>query len=635
MSAQSNIRGGWKLSLLSAISAAFVVGCGGDRSDEGPATVSPSPLLSCTELATKPSSGLVGNPNVDQTSITASIVAAKPGGPFDAGGSVPPTPAYCNVQFTYGEEALQGPAAGYDIGQKQRIIIRVFLPLSKADGGSGGVQGNWNGKQMAGASGGTSNDHIKWSSYAEGTVGGDFEYAIRLGYVGSNTNAGQANPPYGFIDTGPLAGTLAIGTIEDRVARAAHYGKVQAATISKAYYGSAPTRAYWNGCSGAGNSGLGQLQRFGEEYDGAVIGAPSIYNQQFRLNGAWPALVWKKHIQKGGAIPTKGQRDAATASAIAACDVMGPDNLADGLVQDNRACTFSAAANVCGVPGAPEAPNCLNAAQAAAIDQIWDGPRNKYGNKLWGGHYRGVEIASSTTVAATTTTAMQWNHKSSAVDATMLYADAESLALAGNPPGGITYEDEMTLGSQTVSDYSDNTNLPTEGLRAKGGKIIHVHGTHDLSIRWGHSAEYYRRAALQFSGNGTVDFDKLQSWYRFYPMPGVGHCTGGGPSAIDPFRVLEKWVEKGIEPDLKAIQYPGTEPAGRTRPLCPYPKAAIYKGSGDVNDGANFTCGGNLETQQSVCDMVRAKYKQENQKGLDFAKIGVDPAMCPQLANQQ
>jgi hypothetical protein len=597
-------------------------------------------LASCLELATSPTGGLVGNPEVVQSSIVVNIAPPDPGGYFSGsanpnapggGGSVPPTPSYCNVNFTY-STGLEGPSAGYDIGQKQLIKIRVFLPLSVADGGSGGVQGNWNGKQMVGASGGSSGDHIRWASYAEGVVDDDFQYAIRLGYVGSNTDAGQNNPPFVLIGSGPLAGTLAIGTIEDWAARATHYGKRMAAVIAKSYYGTKPAKVYFNGCSGAGNMALGQLQRFGDEYDGALIGAPAIYWQQRALADAWPNLVWKKHVQQGGTIPTAAQRNAVNAAATASCDVQGLDTVADGIVADPRACTFSAKAHVCGVSGAP-ATNCLTSAQADAIDRIWDGPRNRYGKRIYFGKDRGLSFSLSAGNAGNQT--IQWNHANPALNGSILFSDPESVALAGSPAGAMSYDDEATLGSNTVGDYSDNIGLPQDSFRKngehKGGKIIHIHGTQDGALFWRHSADYYRRTAVYY-GNGKADYESLQSWYRFFPMPGVGHCQGGAPSAADPFLALERWVEKGQAPDsLLATQYPGVSPANRTRLLCPYPKTAVYKGSGSTEDAANYSCAGSLDTQQVVCDSVRTKFKEENKNALDFASLGVNPASCPAL----
>ena len=100
-----------------------------------------------------------------------------------------------------------------------------------------------------------------------------------------------------------------------------------------------------------------------------------------------------------------------------------------------------------------------------------------------------------------------------------------TIRASGNPPGGITYEDEATLGADTVADYTDNQNPVLEKAVAHGTKVMHFHGTADPAIFWRTSADYYRRVATWYGG-GTADFKKLQQWYRFFPMPNVGHGTG-------------------------------------------------------------------------------------------------------------
>jgi len=317
--------------------------------------------------------------------------------------------------------------------------------------------------------------------------------------------------------------------------------------------------------------------------------------------------------------------------------------VADGIVADPRACTFSATANICGKPGAPVAPNCLAADQAAAIDRIWDGPRNHFGKRIWFPYDRGINFAAAggppgspppplTNVSGSTTQVMQWNHKDTNFDGNNLYADAESLALAGNPPLGITYEDEATLGSNTTSDYTDNQNPVLDLAKKHHTKVVQVHGTVDGAIRWRHDVDYYRRVAT-WNGDGDADFKSLQHWYRLFPMPGVGHCTGAlgggpGPSPVDPFLALVKWVEEGAAPDSLLAEGGVGAPATRTRLLCPFPGTAIYSGSGSTDDAGSFRCGGNLETKPVVCNDLRTKYKHENGDELDLKNTGVKEGMC-------
>jgi len=116
-------------------------------------------------------------------------------------------------------------------------------------------------------------------------------------------------------------------------------------------------------------------------------------------------------------------------------------------------------------------------------------------------------------------------------------------------------------------------------------------------------------------------------------MPGVGHGTGAfgggpGPSPVDPFLALVKWVEEDIVPDSILAQGGVGAPATRTRPLCPFPTTAIYNGKGSTDIASSFHCGGNLEVKRVVCDDVHTKYKHENDRELDFQSVGVHESAC-------
>ncbi len=606
-------------------------------------------LPTCTQLGSNPATltaawlanDFEGSPQIISGTLSSAIIPsapAQPANPPRLPTATPATPAYCQVSFTF-SDGLSGPADGYDVGQTQMIEIQIVLPLSTADGGSGGVEGNWVGKLMVGASPGFSGS-LGWAAYTEGRDLGDQTYAIRLGYIGSATDTGQHNPPFGVIQTGPLAHTLDLGTIADWAYRGTHYGKQWAVLLSQLYYGQSPVRTYYDGCSGGGNEGMGQLQNYGNEYDGFLIGAPAYFWQQFRQADSWPAIVFKKLVQQGGALPTPAQMAAVDAAAIAACDVEGYDTVKDGIISDPRACTFSATANICGAATAPAAPDCLTAAQAAAVDRIWDGPRNHYGLRIEYPFDRGIpfgtpgfgSVAISTQVTGSTSQVMQWDHKDLTFDGNNLFVDAQSLSLAGNPPNGITYEDEATLGANTVDDYSDNQNPVLDLAVGHGTKVIQLHGTADGAIRWRQDVDYYRQVGTWY-GHGKLDFQALQSWYRFFMMPGVGHCTGAlgggvGPSAVDPFLALVNWVENGVAPDSILAQGGAGAPPTRTRPLCPFPETAIYNGTGSTDDASNFHCGGDLETRDVVCNDLLTVYKDENGNRLESKDVDAQAYHC-------
>src|SRR4030095_3024162 len=105
---------------------------------------------------------------------------------------------------------------------------------------------------------------------------------------------------------------------------------------------------------------------------------------------------------------------------------------------------------------------------------------------------------------------------------------------AGSPAGAVTYEDEATLGAINTSDLlgEDANQLGAVDLaKNRGAKIIMWQGTADQLIRWRNSIDFYRRAAVRYSGNGTADFANLQSWFRYFHAPGANHCSTGDGAA--------------------------------------------------------------------------------------------------------
>ena len=267
---------------------------------------------------------------------------------------VGPTPEYCQVAFTYypGGSGPNNPGPGldgpgvpsgqpaYNEGEQQAIEIQISLPLNSADGGSGGIEGNWTGGILTGGSPGSSGS-LSWAAFTDGIDMGGPAYAIRQGFVASETDTGQtaaaaANAGatnFAIIPSGVYANKIAYGTVADWIYRGTHYGKQWADAIAEIYYGEDPSLHYYNGCSGGGNQGMGQLQIYGDEYDGILIGAPAYRWQQFRLADSWPNLVMRKLVQLdgSGSLLTSAQASNLNAAILAACDVEGTDTVQDGL----------------------------------------------------------------------------------------------------------------------------------------------------------------------------------------------------------------------------------------------------------------------------------------------------------------
>jgi hypothetical protein len=530
----------------------------------------------CDELATDPDNGLLGNPVVK--SATSQIIAAS-------GTNL----ARCQVNLLYGTSP------------EQNINIRVDLPLNSLDGGTGGVEGAWNGRTQGIGGGGCAGVNLSNPNA--------FSAQVNAGYVGSGTDTGHAG---GDCTPGVNPdGTYNFQFIQDFIRNAIKAQVLFSKSIARTYYGEKPAYNYWNGCSTGGRQGYLLAQELGGELDGILANAPAIYWTRFQTAQMWGQVVMRELL--GGPIAA-AKLNQATASAVAACDAA--DGVADGVIDDPRTCKFSAKANVCGTETAP-ASNCLTPDEAEAIDKIWDGPRNADGEKIWFGLDRGTSLPAlnGTNPFFLGVIQFQWNVHDRTIDWTTVSPDE--------------YPQMAQDGSRNIADVTDTFgNL--DAFRRNGGKLLTFVGMNDQLIMPRGVIHYYREMASRYGRHGKEpDFDRLQRFYRLFRAPGVAHCGGGvGPQPQGLFDALVNWVENDVAPEtILAASGPPSAPT-RTRPLCPYPQTAIYKGSGSTDDANNFVCGGNLEKRRVVCADVLTKYKHEVKGPLDFSDSGVNRFEC-------
>jgi hypothetical protein len=501
---------------------------------------------------------------------------------------------YCKVDLRFGTNS------------QQNINIVIKLPLSAADGGSGGVQGAWNGRTQGRGGGGCTGNIF------QGPPASDGSSEINAGYVVSGNDLGHSGDD---CESGVNAdGSYNMQFIQDFIRNGIKQQVLWSKSIAGAYYGLRPKYNYWNGCSTGGRQGYLLAQELGGELDGIMANAPAIYWTRFQTAQMWGQIAM--HQIAGGPI-SPAKLEQTRISAIAACDRQ--DGVTDGIIEDPRTCHFSAKANVCGIPTAPS-ENCLTPAEATAIDQIWDGPRNARQNKIWFGLDRGTHFSALDGTAPFKLGVSQFHW-----DEHNRNFDWQSVSLE-------RYPDVAEDASRNIADVTD-TAESLDNFKARGGKLLTFVGMNDQDIYPRGAIHYYRRMAARYSGSGKPDFARLQSFYRLFLAPGVGHCGGGdGPAPVDPFNALVNWVEHGLAPEsLLASGGSAAPSSGRTRPLCPYPQKAIYGGTGSTDDAKNFHCGGNLEVPAVVCSDVLAKYKYEKSGDLDFKGTGISPKDCQTL----
>ena len=499
-------------------------------------------LPTCADLATNPAYGLAGNSQV--SGITAAL---QP--------TVGTTTAYCRVDFTFSGES--GPSAGYLPGQSQQLKIRVGLPPNTVDIATPTAAGAvaWNGK----------NRDLGGGGYA-GSVGG-VTSSTNLGYVGTSTDTGHSAAAGGSFALNP-DGTLNFGLIEDFAADGIHEQHVWGVKLATTYYGAEPVRKYWMGCSTGGRQGHYQAQNFPQDFDGILAGANAFNWDRFITAELWPAVVMNEEV---GAPIAATKLNAVTNASIAACDAADAIP-GDGIIQDPRACTYSASSFICTANGGPSSdPTCLTPAEARAVNKIWDGPRDANGDRAWYGLERGASLlglAGTSPFSIANDHFKYWIHQNPAFDWHM-----------------VTETSFFTDMLASIGKFNDviGTDDDLKAFRKAGGKMITYHGLSDQLIPPRGTYHYYN-SVLQ--GN----YKETQKFYRYFPYPGNGHCGGGSAPLINGealFQTLVNWVESGVEPDYVVASQASPS---RTRKICMYPNVPVYNGSGSTDDQANFHC---------------------------------------------
>jgi len=516
------------------------------------------------------------------TSITATSVAANTFTPPPAFPGLPPGPpvsvAFCRAQITV----------------QPQINIEIWLPQPE----------KWNHRFQAVGGGGYAGA-ISYSALAQAVTGdqvkGQFATASTdTGHPTAGTANGQgaandARSGGGFA-LNPANDTLNQGLIVDFASRSLHEMTVKAKAVILAYYGESAKFSYWNGCSTGGRQGWMEAQRFPKDYDGILAGAPAFNWDRFIPAELWPAVA----MNLGVGVPVSQTKlNVVTAAAVKGCDAL--DGVVDGVISDPRKCHFDPRVLQCGKPGAPTDDTCLSDTEARAVQQIWQGPRDPEGKFLWYGLEPGASLAG---LANSAPFPIAFDHWRLWIEQNPAF-DWHSLTIASFAAG-------FKKSSEKFHEVIGTDDPDLSAFRRHGGKIITYHGWSDQLIFPGGSIDYFERVV---AANGGAE--RVRKFERLFMVPGMNHCAGGAsavnfgqssfgpptPVAPDPehdvILALERWVEEGVAPDkliattdpqpLHARENP-TNPATFTRPLCPFPQVARYRGTGDPNSDANFVC---------------------------------------------
>jgi hypothetical protein len=402
--------------------------------------------------------------------------------------------------------------------------------------------------------------------------------AVRLGYASTSTDTGHdaQKEPGAIFALKSATNPNAARKVIDHGYLSVHETALLAKKIIRTYYGADAKYSYWVGCSTGGRQGLMEAQRYPEDFDGYVIGAPVL-----NLTGLQMKAVYN-WVQIGpGAGEIKGDKYAALETAVyGKCDAV--DGLKDGLIENPLACDFQAARDLPKCTGV-ETATCFTAAQIAALNKVYDGVRNMRGELLFPGMPAGGE--------AFTGTQRRTSGWDGAISASFNLGDTFMKFMAFDERPGATWDyktldvDRDSLRMNNVALAINATMTDLTAVKMRGGKIVHYHGWADPGVTARMSVDYYQAAKRTMGEKETTDF------YRFFPVPGMFHCSGGpGCGNADWLSAVVNWVEQGVAPEMIVGAHVDAGQTTRTRPLCMYPREARYKGSGSIDDAANFNC---------------------------------------------
>ena len=402
--------------------------------------------------------------------------------------------------------------------------------------------------------------------------------ALELGFAIVMTNTGHS----AIGDPGATFGT-SLQKRMDYGFRGVHRTIVEAKRIAASFYGRPPAFSYFDGCSNGGRQGLISAQRFPQDFDGILAGAPLVDYVNTFTQGLWLGRILQATPLTLGKVETVGK------AVYARCD--GKDGLVDGLIEDPRKCDFDPVRDVRRCAADNDGDDCLTEPQATVVAQVYNGMHDG-GRKLHVGYSPGGEPAGLA-FTGDDTAQSGWDRwlivqpGEQSIMHEFGEAFVKYLAFAKADPeydanAFVFHKDIPKLGDARRLYDATEPNLTS--FRTSGGKLLMYFGWGDMALPPLMGIDYWEKAR-RANGPETADF------FRLFMMPGMFHCRGGiGPDRFDGMTALINWVENGVAPDRITASRVVEGKVVRSRPLCPYPKVARYSGTGNVDSAASFSC---------------------------------------------
>jgi feruloyl esterase len=454
--------------------------------------------------------------------VAAQVVAAgqftPPQGPPNGAAAYKTLPEFCRVITTLRPTP------------DSQIQIEVWLPAS-----------SWNSDLQ---------------SVGNGAWAGSISYpamatALAAGYATASTDTGHPGNNADFITGHPEK-------VVDFAYRAVHELTVAAKKFVADYYGKPLRYSIWNGCSTGGRQAFAEAQRYPNDYDGIIAGAPAFWAS--RLQGFQVWIAASAHKDEASYIPP-AKYPAMHKAVLDQCDAL--DAVKDGVLEDPRKCKFDPAVLAC--KGA-DSNDCLTAAQVDFAKKMYAGA----------GVYPGIEPGAETGWA--------------------MLAPAKPSGLAIELYRDIVYKDaawdyktfdpskDIPQAEKTIHTLMDSSDPNLKPFFSHNGKLLIYHGWADPGVPPMGTVNYYEAVTKAAPTEAKDDL-------RLFMVPGMGHCRGGdGTDTFDVAKLMQDWVATRKAPDRIEASHLTKGQVDKTRPLCAFPKVAVYTGSGSTNEAANFVC---------------------------------------------
>jgi tannase/feruloyl esterase len=406
-----------------------------------------------------------------------------------------------------------------------------------------------------------------WNGHFRGTSPNGLGGVVNYNAMGVGLTDGFA---VASTDTGHQGGDTAWMLNPDRVTdfagRAMHETTAAGKALATAYYGAAPKYSYMIECGGGSAAALHEVQKYPADYNGVVVGGHAAHLTRQIFGQLW---LWMAAHPNGVAILPAAKLTVLHDAVMAKCDRL--DGVKDGLLEDPTRCTFDPGEIEC---RSGDGPDCLTVPQVEAARKIYAGPTNPRTNeRIWSPLYRGSEL--------------DWSFFTDSAAPIGIATGALRMIL--NDPSfdyrSVNFDTHVAAADRSEIARVNASNADVSEFVRRGGKLILSGGWNNALVPAGAVVDYFGRVSSTLGPGDT------RRSVRLYMVPGMIECNGGpGTDTFDMLGVMRRWIERGEAPAEVIASRVEHGKVVRTRPLCPYPQVATYKGTGSTDEARNFTC---------------------------------------------